>query len=274
MTYISVTDVRRASGAPSSLITDAYITSIIEVVEGEMERWVNTKFTPTQTIQTLDGSGSNRFFTHKNPLLAVRGLNTNDTDITLTSIKIYKESGKIELGEDSETAQFLAKSQDTKVKYLYGLLEESSTNTTSSAATTAGTDVEISVVSESGFSDEDWVEIYGMDGNREVAQINTDPTTGVIQVDQLVLTHESGSTVVLLQIPYYIKRYMEIEAALAVAINAIGATYTFNASYSLGELSVVKGVPYTHWQSSVEKLLKERNMRKDRIKIRPHIVVS
>ena len=273
MTYITVTDVRRASGAPTSLITDAYITSIIEVVEGEMERWVNTKFTPTQTIEALDGSGSNRFFTHKNPVLAVRGLNTNDTDITLSSINIYKESGKIELGGDSETSQFIAKSKDTIIKYHYGLLDESSTNTTTSAASVAGTSVALSVASETGFVDEDWVEIYGMDGNKEVAQINTNPTTGVITVDQLVQAHESGSIVVKLQIPFHIKRYMEIEAALSVAINAIGATYTFNASYSLGDLSVVKGVPYTHWQSSVEKLLKEREMRKSRIKIRPHIVV-
>jgi len=274
MTYITVTDVRRASGAPSSLITDAYITSIIEVVEGEMERWVNTKFAPTQTIEALDGSGSNRIFTNKNPLLSVRELKTNDTDISVSSLNVYKPSGKIELGIDSETAQFLAQSKDTIVKYIYGLLEESKTNTSSSAATTAGSDVAISVSSETGFSNEDWIEIYGMDGNREVAQINIDPTTGVITVDQLVQAHESGSTVVLLQIPYFIKRYMEIEAALSVAINAIGATYTFNASYSLGELSVVKGVPYTHWQSSVEKLLKEREMRKSRIKIRPHIVVN
>lgn len=274
MTYITVTNVRDASGAPSSLITDTQITAIIEVVEGEMERWVNTKFTPTQTIEALDGSGSNRIFTHQNPVLAVRALKTNDTDITVSSIHVHKESGKIELGEDSETAEFLAKTQDTIIKYHYGLLDESSTNTTTSSASTAGTNVALDVTSETGFADEDWIEINGMDGNKEVAQINTDPTTGVITVDQLVLAHESGSTVVKLQIPVYIKRYMEIEAALSVAINAIGATYTFNASYSLGELSVVKGVPYTHWQASVEKLLKERTMRKDRIKIRPHIVVS
>lgn len=273
MTYITVTDVRRASGAPSALITDAYITSIIEIVESEMERWMNTKFVPTVTIEALDGSGSGRIFTKRNPVLSVRALKTNDTDVTPSTLHVYKASGKVELGISSEVTQFIAKSKDTWINYLYGLLDESSTVTTLSTASTAGTSVALSVASITGFTDLDWVEIYGMDGNREVAQISS-TSTGIITVDKLVQAHEADSRIVKLQIPFYIKRYMEIEAALSVAINAIGSTYTFNASYSLGELSVVKGVPYTHWRESVEKLLKERDMRRSRIKIRPHIVVS
>ena len=272
MSYLNVDDVRTASGAPSSLITDAQITSIITLVEKEMERWINTKFTPTETIEALDGSGKNNIFTKQNPVLAVRALKTNDTSITLSSLNIYKESGKIEFGRESETSMFIAKSKDTWIKYLYGLLVESSIRTKTDAASTAGTSVALSVLSESGFAAEDWVESYGMDGNREVAEISA-TDTGEITVDELVQAHESDSIVVKLEIPDFIKRYMEIEAAISVAINAIGSTYVFNASYSLGELSVVKGVPYTHWRESMEKLLKERKMRVDRIKIRPHIVV-
>ena len=67
---------------------------------------------------------------------------------------------------------------------------------------------------------------------------------------------------------------MLIEAGICAGINALGATYTFNASYQLGELQVTKGVPYTHWRESLNSLFKEREMRKVRIKIRPSIVVD
>lgn len=234
---------------------------------------MNTKFTPTQKIDMLDGNGTGRLFATQNPVLAVRELITNDTTISLGEIFVTKQSGKIELGNGAETSTFISKTQDTWIKYLYGWLEESSTSTASTAATTAGTSVAISVSSITSFSDEDWVEVYGMDGKREVAQISGAPSGTTITVDQLVLTHESGSVVVKLQIPTFIKRYMEIEAAIAVAINAIGSTYTFNASYSLGELSVVKGVPYVHFDRQLSGLLKERDMRKKRLRPRPCIMV-
>jgi len=273
MTYITVDDVRRASGAPSSLISNEYITSFIALVEDEMERWLNTKFTPTERIDHLDGSGSLRVFTEKNPVLSVRSLKTNATTITPAYLDIYRESGKISLNEDAETSTFISKRKDTWIKYIYGMVKESSTNTTSTAATTAGTSVEISVSSVSGFAVGNWVDVYGMDGNKEIAQITVVGSSS-LTVDELVQAHESGSTVVKMEIPAFIKRYMELEAALAVAINAIGSTYTFNASYSLGELSVVKGVPYTHWRESTEKILKERDMRRKTIRPRPAIYVS
>ena len=113
-----------------------------------------------------------------------------------------------------------------------------------------------------------------MDGNCEVAKITNDPVGNTFAVDTIVKPHESGSVVVKLVIPEYIKTYMMIEAAICVAINAIGSTYVFNASYNLGELQVTKGVPYTHWRESVDKLTKERMMRKARIKPRPSMVVD
>ena len=77
-----------------------------------------------------------------------------------------------------------------------------------------------------------------------------------------------------IQIPYVIKRFMELEAAIYVGINAIGATYTFNASYSIGDLSVVKGVPYTHWRESVQRCIQEREALRKNIRVRPSILVS
>lgn len=275
MTYITADEVRNASGVPTSLITDAQLNEWIAQVEEEMERWLNTSFAPKETIEIVDGNATSRMFVKKNPLLSVRELTVNDsTSITPAYIDWYKPSGKLWLSTSAESATFTQGQQNTFVKYIYGFVKESSTDTTTTADVTAGNTVSLTVSSISGFSDGDWVEIYGMDGKREAAQITAAPSGSTIVVDKLVKAHESGSKVVLLAVPEYIKKYMIIEAAICAAINAIGATYTFNASYSLGELSVTKGVPYTHWKASMDYLLKEREMRKSRIKPRPSILVN
>ena len=148
--------------------------------------------------------------------------------------------------------------------------ERSDTNTITDADSTAGSSVALSVASETAFADDDWVEVYGIDGNKEVGQV-TGTDTGEITIDELAFDHASGSKVVKLQIPEFIKRYMEIEAGIACALNAIGATYTFNASYGLSEFNVVKGVPYTHWRESFEKMVKERDFRKSQIRPQFHM---
>lgn len=272
-TYITADEVRIACGAPSSLISDADVNETIDLAEALVEKWLNTTFTPTTQIDILDGNGFSWIYPRKSPLLSVRTLKTNDTSITLTGLKVYRESGKVDLHTGSETATFLAKKRSVIIKYLYGTMEESSTSTTTDADASAGTSVTVSVVSESGFTANDWVDIYGMDGYKETAQVSS-TATGELVIDQLAFDHESGSTVVKLQCPIYVKRKMLVEAGLIVALNAIGATYTFNASYSLGDLSVTKGVPYTHWRESVEKLLKEREFLSKVVRPRPSIGVG
>jgi len=275
MTFITADDVRRASGAPTSLISDTLIDEAIIIVEDEMKRWMNTAFVPTVRIDIVDGNSLPRMFTMKNPLLSVRALTINDsTSITPSKIDWEKQSGKIMMTHDSESASFTNGTNNTFIKYLYGLLEDSATETTTSVDVLVGTDVALSVASITGFSKDDWVEIYGMDGTKEVAQINDTPAGTTIQVDQLVKTHESGSVVMKLQIPYYIKRYMEIEAAIYVAVYAIGGTYTFNTSYSLGDLSVNKGEPYPQWREVIQRMINERKMRRATIRIRPSILVD
>lgn len=241
MTFITATEVRNICGAPSSLISDTQMAQYITEVEAEMGRWLNTAFTPTLKIDIVDGNSTGRIFAKKNPLLSIRALTVNEsTSITPSTINWYKPSGKIMLGQDAESATFTTGQQNTFIKYLFGMLEESTTSTSTTADVAVGTTVTLAVSAITGFSDADWVEIYGMDGTREVAQISGAPTGTSIVVDQLVKAHESGSTVVLLQIPEHVKKYMLIEAGICAGINAIGATYTFNASYQLGELQVTK----------------------------------
>jgi len=234
---------------------------------------MNTKFTPTTRIDIVDGSGLPWIFSRKNPVLAIRKLITNDTDISLDKVFVNKSSGQIELSSDAETSNFINKKQTVKLKYLFALMDESDSETTSAAATTAGTSVSVEVVDSSVFAQYDWVEIYSTDGNREVAKINTITDSTHIVLDELVQAHESGSIVIKLECPYHIKRYMELEAAIAVGLQAVGKTYTFNASYGLGDFNVVKGVPYTHWRETIVQNIKERNSLQSKVKPRPCIMV-
>ena len=275
MSFISADDVRRASGAPSSLISDTLIEQAIAIVEEEMQRWMNTAFTPTERIEYRNGTGTDTIVLQKNPVLSVRELIVNSsTNITPSTLYWDKSSGRLILSDTSESSIFTEGTKNTIIKYLYGLLIESSTSTATTADASTGTSVSLTVSDITGFSDSDWVEIYGMDGNREVAQISGTPTGTTIVVDKLIKTHESGSKVVKLTIPEYIKRYMEIEAAIYIAIYAIGGTYTFNTSYSLGELSVNKGEPYPQWREVIQRMINERKLRRATIKIRPSIMVN
>ncbi len=274
MTYITVSDVRNACGIPSSLASDSAIEHSISIVEPLTERAMNTKFEPTQRIDYLDGTGVGYFYTDKNPVLRVDALKSDDESLDVSSLNVYHSSGKVAVGVDSSTTNFIEKQKSIIVKYRYGLLDrDEGTQTTTDGSVSAGTSVTVTVDDESGFSSGDWVEISGMDGNREVAKI-TSISGSDITVDRLNLSHEDESTFIKLQIPSFIKRFMELEASIYVGLNAIGATYTFNASYSLADLQVSKGVPYTHWKESLQKAIKEREGLRSMIKPRPKIMVG
>ena len=268
MSYISVSDVRISSGAPSSLIPDADITHAISIVEPQVERLMNTKFTPTHRIDVLDGVDKDRIYTDKNPLLKVKSLKSNDSSITASSLIIDKGSGRIRFGDDSEASQFLVKAHNVIIEYYFAyLIEDEDNRTTTNGAVTAGSSIDVIVDDAQSFAEDDWVEIYGTDGYREVAKITTVSGT-TMTVDNLIFGHVDESIFVKQKIPEFVQRYMELEASIYVAIAAIGATYTFNASYQLADLQVTKGVPYTHWRESVEKCIKERETLRKRIKPR------
>jgi len=258
MSYVTAAEVRQVCGAPTALISDADIEALIANVESSTEGLMNTKFTPTQKIEITNGNNLDYIFTLYNPLLSVRELKTNSTAITPEYLKLHKGSGQIVLGTGSEAGVFVYGNNTVAIKYLYGLQEYSSTTTTLSTATTTGSAVEMAVASSTGIVAEDWVEIIGMDGYCEVAQVSS-VDTGVITVDKLVYDHEADSVITLLQIPKKLKYFIMFEAGIAVALNAIGSTYTFNTNYGLGELSVTKGVPYPHFNTQYEKLIKSRD---------------
>ncbi len=274
MTFITVSDVRIASGAPVSLISNASVEHIITVVEDLTAKKMNTKFVPTRRVDIKDGTGNNRFFTEKNPVLKILSCKSDDNDIEVGWLDVSRESGMVRLNEDSETNLFVGKQNGLRVAYLHGyLVADDDNRTTTNGAVAAGTAIEITVDDAGTIAAADWIEIIGTDGNREVALV-TDVTDDVITVDLLNFAHADESILYKIQIPIHIKRFMELESAIYVGLNAVGATYTFNASYSIADLSVVKGVPYTHWRETIIKNVQEREALRKNIKARFSIVVN
>jgi len=260
-TYVTIASVRRTSGIGSSEISDDDVSSIITEVEPQISRFFNTKFTPTERIDFLDGNGTVRIFVDHNPLLAVREL-TIDGDVEDPSyVHAYKESGKIILDDTKGLTNnnFKTGYKKIRVKYIYGFVEESTTSSTTSAAEVAGTSVSVALADITGFADEDWVEIYGMDGNREVAQIDGTPAAGAIVLDKLVQAHESGSTVVKLEINEIFKKLMNITCSIALVARIVGQSYTDIVGYTMSEFSTQKGEPYTQWRETATQLIKERD---------------
>ena len=260
-TYVTIASVRRTSGIASTEINDDDVSAVISEVEPQIERFFNTSFTPKEIIDVLDGNGTVRLILNKNPLLAVRELKIDGDTENPAYLYVYKESGKIVLDTTKGLTNSIFKSGTQKivVKYIYGWVEESSTSSTTTAAEVAGTDVSIALASITGFADEDWVEIYGMDGNKEVAQINATPGAGAIVVDKLVLAHESGSKVVKLQVNEIFRKLMNIACAISMVARIVGESYTDTVGYGLGELNIQKGEPYTQWRETATQLTRERD---------------
>ncbi len=259
--YIDEQSVRRTIGVSSlTTIESSDVNDIIRETEAEVPRFFNTVFTPTERIDILDGNNSNVLILDKNPLLSVRALKIEGTSVTPSNIVINKEGGIITLGSSSEVSTFKRiNPMSNVVKYIYGNVIHSSISTTTSAAEVVGTSVSVVVASSSNIKPNDWIEIYGMDGYREVAKVSSVTNATTIVLDQLVYTHESGSTIVKLVIDETFKKLMNIIASISVVARIIGSSATDIVGYTLTEFQVQKGEPYTQWRETALQLIKQRD---------------
>ncbi len=267
-TYITIASVRRTCGIAATEISDADVESTITEIEAEIPRYFNTVFVPTEEIEIFDGDGTNRLNIQKNPILSVRELKIDGETEDPANLEIYKESGYVFLGESSTTSKFANKKNTVVIKYVYGTLEKSLTKTNTSDAEVAGDAVSVAVADESSFTADDWVEIVGMDGNREAAQVSS-TSTGIIVLDQLIQSHEAGSTVTLLQISANFTKLMNIISSIALVARIVGQSYTDIVGYTVTEFHVQKGEPYTQWRETANQLIKERDILMSKIMNRP-----
>ena len=270
--FATVAEVRRISGIAATEISDVDVGYMIVDAEAKIPRFFNTYFKPTERIEINDGDGTNRHHLEKNPVLSVRALKIDGTTEDVANLEIQKESGYIFLGESSVTSTFEEKKNAIVVKYLHGSVVHSQTiSTTSSADEVAGTSVSVAVASSSAFAEDDWVEIVGMDGNREAAKISSVTDSTNIVLDQLVLSHESGSTIVKLEVEHTFTELMNTVCAIACVARIIGQSYTDIVGYTLGEMHVQKGEPYTQWRETANQLIRQRDEIMSKISIRPAV---
>lgn len=273
MRYLTVSNIRSVSGISSTLISDADLDVIGSLGEYESERELNTVFTPTTVIESFEGDGSSRVFLKRNPVLKVRALRIQGIDVTPANTRVVAESGVLWLTSSAEQTIVTSKSTtpyNNTVKYDFGMLDATTTVTSTTGASVAGTSIVLAVSSSTGFTTSAYAKIEGMDGLSEVFKVST-VGTGTITADALSWPHESGSTVTLLQVPQIAVEYMTVVAALMGIASIVGLTYTNVLSYTVGELNVQKGHPMEAWKESAEQLRTKLEMMKRAFRVRPAI---
>jgi len=270
--FATIAEVRRICGIASTEISDTDVEAMITDAEAKIPRFFNTFFSPTEIIEIQDGDGTSRHHLQRNPVLSVRALKIDGTTEDPDNLEIQKDSGYIFLGSGATTPTFANKKNSIVVKYLHGSVVHSTVKTTSSAAEVAGTAVSVAVASSTGFAEDDWVEIFGMDGLREAAQISSVTDSTNIVLDQLVLSHELGSSIVKLEAEHTFIELMNTVCAIACVARIIGQSYTDIVGYTLGELHVQKGEPYTQFRETANQLIKQRDDIMSRLSIRPAVM--
>lgn len=267
---ISVSDVRTAGGFPSDLISDSEIQHCLKVVEKYVEKSLNTSFEPKVRLDFLDGTNQEFFYCDKNPVLRVDALISNEVEVDVSKIFVHRESGRIDLTRENNISRFFGSHNGIRVQYWSAYLVSDDEQYLVSDDASKGENVEVVLNTANDLSVDDWVEIKNTDVSTSAKIVNISGST--ITLDRLQYDVKLGSILTKLIIPEFIKRFVELEAVIYLSLNAIGATYVFNASYSLGDLNVTKGVPYTHWRESLEKAIKERETLRKIVKPRIKIV--
>ena len=83
------------------------------------------------------------------------------------------------------------------------------------------------------------------------------PNGTSIKVDNLATTHESGSLITEQRVPKIGERFMIVGTSLAAVARVVGQSFDEITRYSLGDMEVVKGEPFTQWRETANQLRKE-----------------
>jgi len=257
MTYTTVAKVRTATGVTSSLVSDDDITTTINQSDAATDRLLNSSFTMKTAIETVDGNGTDTIATERSPVGRLITLKIDGTAITVNNVFVYPKSGILRLSTDAETSFF--KDHEPHLisyKYTFGRMEESTTETTTSDAETAGTAVTIGLASVSGLAANDFIRIHSTDGKDEITQITSVGASSIIA--PLSQSHEASSRVVLMQTPVMAVRLSTIVAGQMIISRVVGSSFDEITGYSMPEISVQKGEPYTQWREAWLRMQDER----------------
>lgn len=270
--FISVSEARVVSGIDSTLISDSDMSDLIVDIEYQIEKFLNCHLIPHVEIDSLDGNSKLTIFTKKAPLLNVRKLQVNDTDISISSVD-FKKSGLIRLLTNADQRSFTNLRKTVFIKYVHGRVEwDKLTETTTTSALSIGTSVDIAISSEIGFQVGDWVEINSFDGNIEHSKI-TAITTNQITVDELVFDHVTDAIVRKMFISPVILRLIKIWVAIAAITRAVGQSFDEITGYTMGEFQVQKGEPFTQFRESIVRLESQAQDIQSRLRPTPGIII-
>lgn len=270
--FVTVNEARVISGISETLINDSDMNDIIEDIEYQLEKYLNSDFTPHVEIDTRDGNFKRVIFTQRAPLLSLRGLTINDTIMDI-SLLDFNKGGQIRLLTESTFGTFTGLRKKIFIKYVHGRVEwDKLTETTTSSDISVGTDVALTIGSEKGFSIGDWVEIKSFDGNTESSQI-TLVDTGTITVDELVFDHTSGALIRKLTINQAIKRLIKVWVGISAITRAVGQSFDEITGYTMGEFQVQKGEPFTQFRESIVRLESQAQQLLDSIRPTPGIII-
>lgn len=259
---ISIESIRNAGGFNTEIITDAQIEQAIEITKNNVNRYMNTKLEPEEVISVLEGNNDYILSVDDGPILRIDELWIGTTKIDVK--KVIFNNSRIELKKDAELRYFINCDEKIRVRYYYGYLVNSF-KVFSLEDIEAGEGVSFEVESINGLSVGDWLSVVDISGRKQAVKI-IDITDNIITIDKSLYSYSGSYLIYKLDAPDYIRRYIELESAIYLAINVIGATYTFNTGYTLGDLSAQKGVPYPHWAKSVDVCMKERDRLNSKIK--------
>jgi len=279
MTVVSVGDVRRTCGITDKIMDDDDVSFIITEATSEVDNYLNTAVEPKTIIEYRDapaGSTSTEILMLLNkPILQVKSISIDGTSVSPKYTRLTPDTGKLLLINDAEASPWNASGEQANIiKYVYGTLEETNTETTvTTAVTTPTTSYSITVASSAGIVVNDWVRIKSTDGYDETTKVTAVADTTHITVD-LALPHEAASQVVLMRTPTIVKRLVNIIASLMLIARQVGASFEDIVGYGLGDENIQKGEPYTQWREAHVELEKERKLVLSMLRPLPAIAVA
>lgn len=249
-------------GVDNTVISDDQMDRILDLADAEVDRIISSTCKPKTRIELSDGDNRNVMYIRNVPLMKVIALEIDDVTITLEEV-VFRVNGELRLTNAAEKVFFFLPQgfprvfNNVRVKYLYGWLEETELQSDVTVDVTAGLSATLTVVDGSIFSADDFIRIVGFDGNEEQGKI-TAVNTNDLTID-LVLSHEIGSIVTLLEVPPMVVQLAATIGAIMGALFQMGATYTFATSYQTPDYQVSKGVPYPHFQKVLDASVQERD---------------
>jgi len=279
---VTTKEVRKIIGADEDLISDDNIDFMIKNTRKSFENLLNTDFVPTEKIE-IQKMG---FYEDKihlrlrhTPVLNIYKIKLGDRD--LDNYDVDYNSGVVRFfdiphrGYYTDPYFWNLRSSNFKINYLCGYIEKDEAEKSFlTEDIEPGDEVTVKVDNVENVNTDEWVWLIGMDGNEEVCQVKSrSKSDNEFVLKRVTQPHEEGTLIYRVRVSEAIKSLILYEVALRIAIYATGGTYTFNTTYSLGEMSVSKGVPYTHWAKVFEqsKSLKEEILREV---VRPRFYVA